>query len=228
MSHACTLHPALASVVSPNPIYRITLVYSLEGTMQIVHRNLLVLNGDLSYFRWRIDEYIRCLVLSIYHTLYDVRTIVYLLEDVNYNYNHPSYKRPGRALYCRFIEHTSKLDQSVASSYWSNLLQNVPISQYPPLKLYYQARVTYSVEHQIHLDTASMRDSRVTVATVMAAALALIISAYCYTDEVCFGLTPPGRDDLESEDIAGPNLSTVPVRIGIPQDYRMADFLETI
>ncbi|KAI4215656.1 MAG: hypothetical protein LQ349_009150 [Xanthoria aureola] len=171
------LHPALASVVSWNPIDRITLVYSLEGTMQVVHRNLLVLNGDLSYFRWRIDEYIRCLVLSIYHTLYDVWTIVYLLEDVNYNYNHPSYNRPGRALYRRFIEHTSKLDQSVASSYWSNLLQNVPISQYPPLKLYYQARVSYSVEYQIYLDTARMRDSRVTVATVMAAALALIISA---------------------------------------------------
>ena len=222
------LHSALASVVSRNPIYRTTLVHSLEGTMQIVHRTLPGLNGHLSYFRWRIDEQTQCLVLSIHHTLYDAWTIDYLLEDINYDYNHPSHNRPGRAPYRRFIEHTYKLDQSVASSYWSNLLRNVPISQYPPLKPYHEARATLSTEHQIHLDTASMRASRVTVATVMAAALALILSAYCYTDEVCFGMTLSGRDEPELENIAGPTLSTVPVRICIPQDHRMADFLETI
>lgn len=62
----------------------------------------------------------------------------------------------------------------------------------------------------------------------MAAALALLISAYCFTDEVCFRLTLSSRDNPDLEDIAGPTLSTVTVRIGIPEDHRMADLLETI
>ncbi|KAL8998121.1 MAG: hypothetical protein Q9169_002742 [Polycauliona sp. 2 TL-2023] len=219
------LHSALVGVVSQNPIYRTSLVPSIQGTMQIVHRNSPALTGGMNYFRWQIDHQNRWLVFDIHHAIYDAWTMEYLLEDITYNYTHPNHHRSGRAPYRRFIEYTVKLDQSLASSYWSKLLRNVPISEYPPLKPLHQARATHSIEHQIQLDTVSMRDARVTVATVMTAALALIISAYCDADEVCFGLSLSGRDDPEVVDIAGPTLSTVPVRIGIPGSHRMEDFL---
>ncbi|KAI4117411.1 MAG: hypothetical protein LQ345_002352 [Seirophora villosa] len=228
--HVPRLHRALASVVSRNPIYRTTLAHLVEGTMQIVHRSLPTSSEEnqegSSHFRWRIDQEQHCLVLSIHHALYDAWTIEYLLEDVNHNYNHPDHCRPGHTPYRRFIEYIAALDQDDARSYWGNLLRNAPISPFPLLKPHHQAQAIHSAEHQIHLDLASIRTAKVSIATVIAAATALLISAYCYTDDVCYGMTLSGRDDPDLQDVAGPTLSTVPVRLRIRRDREMAEYLD--
>ncbi|KAL8656289.1 MAG: hypothetical protein Q9226_002718 [Calogaya cf. arnoldii] len=226
------LERALATVVSRNPIYRTTLAHSVEGTMQIVHRTLPILQemeeDGRSQFRWRIDEKQHLLMLRVHHMIYDAWTIEHFLVDVNHNYNNPDRCRPGRTPYRRFIEYLASFDRDAASSYWGHKLRNVPISQFPMLSPHHQARATHSAEHGTHFDCARMKAARVSVATVLAAAMALTLSAYCYADDVCYGMTLSGRDDPNLEDIAGPTLSTVPMRISIRRDRRMAEFLNDV
>ena len=211
------LHRALAGVVSRNPIFRTTLAHSVEGTMQVVRRCSPDLQGKGEkqpiYFSWRIDQERHCLLLRVHHVIYDAWNIKHLLADVNDNYNYPDCPRHGRTPYRHFIEHLVSFDRDAAISYWGQSLRNVPVPQFPMLNPRHQARATHSEEHDIHLELASMKAARVSAATVMAAAMALTVSAYCFTDDVCYGMTLSGRDDPDLEEIAGPTLSTVPVRI---------------
>jgi amino acid adenylation domain-containing protein len=228
------LTQALAVVVSQNPICRTRLVYSSEGTMQVVHRNLSThetedLEGGNPFRYWiqqgkRQDE--MRLVLSIHHTLYDAWTMDRLLEDVNHNYAHPHSTRPGSQPYRHFIEYLSRLDPEEASKYWTKQLVDAPMTPFPLLpRPGYRARATESTERQTVVNLEDTKAAGISAATVVAAAVSLLLSAYCNMDDVCYGTTLSGRDTPDLQGIAGPTLSTVPMRIQIRHDQAVARLL---
>ncbi|KAI4127328.1 MAG: hypothetical protein LQ338_003251 [Usnochroma carphineum] len=225
-----SLDQALARVVSTNPIFRTTLVSSSQGILQLVHRSLNnTERGNQegpSNFHWWIDRHQNHLVLSISHALYDAFTMEHLLEDVTYIYNHPHGRIPARKPYRRFVEYLSRMDQEAARSYWGDQLRNAPLPRFPRLpQPHYEARATEHIQGEALLHHWNIRTMKLSAATVIAAATALILSAYCYADDVCYGMILSGRDDPELEDIAGPTLSAVPMRIGIHGEASLADIL---
>lgn len=225
---------ALEVVVSQNPIFRTRLVDSSEGIMQIVHRSLPTYemdgkNGENSFRYWiqqgeRQDK--TRLVLSIHHILYDAWTLNRLLEDVNHNYAHPYSTRQGARPYGYFIKYLSTLDSEEGAKYWANQLGGALFTPFPLLPHpSYRARTTESTEYQSILNLEDTKAVGISAATVVAVALGLLLSTYCAMDDICYGMTLSGRDEPGLEDIAGPTLSTVPMRIQVRRDQTVARLL---
>ena len=231
------LTQALEKVISQNPICRTIIAYSSEGAMQIVHRRLSTYETSrhegASLFNYSIQKDKRQdamrLVLSIHHTLYDAWTMDRLLEDVNHYYDDPDSILPGRKPYRRFIEYLLTLNQEETSRYWTEQLDDTPLTPFPPLpQSGYRARSVKFIERKVHLNLDQTKAARISAATVVAAAVALLLSAYCNLDDICYGTTLSGRDDPYLQDIVGPTLSTVPMRITISRDETICRFLERI
>jgi hypothetical protein len=74
------------------------------------------------------------------------------------------------------------------------------------------------------------RRQRVTVSTIVQAAWALLLGRYSGESDVVFGLTLAGRPpDVDGvERIAGPFINTLPVRVSLAGDCRLADLLQTL
>ncbi|KAL9602070.1 MAG: hypothetical protein Q9219_002066 [cf. Caloplaca sp. 3 TL-2023] len=53
-----------------------------------------------------------------------------------------------------------------------------------------------------------------------------VLSAYSNDDNICYGITLSGRDLPALEDVAGPTLSTVPIRVRTQREQRVPDFLQ--
>ena len=229
------LNQALEVVKSQNPICRTRLVYSSEGTMQVVRRSCFTQKSQdqeaEDLFRYWIQKDKRKdgmrLVLSIHHALYDAWTMSRLLEDVNHNYAHPDSTRPGLRSYRHFIEYLSTLNPEEASKYWTKQLQDAPLASFPLLPhIGYRARATEFIDHQAVMNLEYIKATGITAATVVATAVALIFSAYCNMDDICYGMTLSGRDEPNLQDIAGPTLSTVPMCIKIRRDQTVAGLLK--
>lgn len=228
------LTQAIAVVVSQNPIFRTRLVYSSEGTMQIVLRNGSMHEtkepeGGNTFCYWvhqgKCQDEMR-LVLSIHHTLYDAWTMKRLWEDVNHNYAYPKSTRPGAQPYRLFIEYLSRLDPEEASKYWNKQLVDTPLTPFPLLpRPGYRARATESAELEAIVNLEDTKAAGISAATVVAAAVSLLLSVYCNMDDVCYGTTLSGRDEPDLQGIAGPTLSTVPMRIHIHRDQTVARLL---
>ncbi|KAI4193809.1 MAG: hypothetical protein LQ350_008135 [Teloschistes chrysophthalmus] len=224
------LHQAVEWVVAQNPIWRTKLVHTSHGTMQAVQRpqsiNEIHDEGRSSFFRWWIVSVDNSLMLRAHHALYDAWTIKHLLEDVNYNYRHPKGMRPGRAPYRQFIERLSTVDQDAARTFWANQLREAFLCQYPSLPPCSRPpRATSCTNDTAHVDFQGFREMKISPATVVATAMALALSAHCYSDDVCYGITLSGRDQPELGNIAGPTLSTVPMRLRLCRDHSLHSLL---
>ncbi|KAL8640611.1 MAG: hypothetical protein Q9228_002487 [Teloschistes exilis] len=224
------LHQAFEWVVAQNPIWRTRLVHTSHGTMQAVQHprsiDEIANKGRSSYFRWWIEPVGNVLMLSAHHALYDAWTIHHLLEDVNYNYMHPNEMRPGRLPYRQFIEHLSTVDQDAARTFWASQLREAFLCQYPSLPPCSRPpRASSCTNDTVNVDFQGIREMKVSPATVVATSMALALSAYCYSDDICYGITLSGRDDAELGNIAGPTLSTVPMRLRLCRDHSLHSVL---
>ena len=230
------LNQTMERVISQNPICRTRIVFSSEGTMQVVYKTLhtpdasIREGANLFSYLIQLDENrnpVR-LLLSIHHMLYDAWTIDRLLEEINQCYHQPNLTRPASKPYKCFIEYLSTFNKDEASNYWTEQLADTPLTPYPLLDTERRALSTKYVQRKVNLNLEHSKRAGISPATIVAAALALLLSAYCNMEDICYGMTLSGRDDPELEDIAGPTISTVPMRIRIKQDEPVASFVEQI
>ncbi|KAL8947889.1 MAG: hypothetical protein Q9222_005874 [Ikaeria aurantiellina] len=246
------LSRALEVFISRNPIFRTRIVQSSEGTMQVViRRKPLQLAPELEtvsvsdelhhasfgegrpLFHYRtlhagVHEKPR-LILSIHHLLYDGWSLDKFLIDVTYNYSHPQAERSGRRPYSSFIQHLAMTDKNEAADYWMNALANMTVANFPqvPPSAYKPEARDHLVSAK-YLDPSQIRRGGVTVATVVVASWALLLSSYCNTSDVCFATVLSGRDDGFFEDIMGPTIATIPMRVVIEASDDVSRFLATI
>jgi non-ribosomal peptide synthetase component F len=80
--------------------------------------------------------------------------------------------------------------------------------------------------------TLNRKDIRmdITIPTLIRAAWAVVLAAYNGSDDVAFGETLSGRNiDVEGiMDMAGPTFTTIPVRVQLSRDMRVAEFLHNM
>ena len=231
------LDKAFEKILTQNPIYRTKIMSTSDGIMQVVYRPFSThptdSDGVYGHFRYEIQQ-AECqdeqrLLLSIHHTLYDAWTIDRLLEDLNHYYAHPTSTRSGPSPYKLFIDYLSTIDQEAARTYWLTQLDNAPLTPFPVLpSLGHRARATESFTCQGCANLDDTKAGGISAATIVTAAVALLLSAYCNVDEVCYGTTLSGREEPGLRDIAGPTLSTVPIRIEINRDETMHQLLRRV
>ncbi|KAJ0382654.1 hypothetical protein COL922a_012104 [Colletotrichum nupharicola] len=172
-------------------------------------------NGDVTF------------VWTIHHMLYDGWSLAMLCNRLNETYHGRSAK-PATD-YRKFISYTQQLESRHSSDYWQRELSECPQSTFPaaPRPGHQSfARAVVRDSLIIDVDTAS----GVTMSTVVRAAWALMISHVSKSDDVLFGATVSGRNaPLEDIDnIEGPTIATVPVRVSISKNFTVLEFLRQV
>jgi fusarinine C synthase len=166
-------------------------------------------------------------VLTMHHALYDGWSMPLVVDRINRAYTGQAMNR--RASFTNFIQYLQGMDTKGASGYWRSLLDGATGPQFPPLPFPgYQARADSLLEHYVTLPTRP--PSTTTAATVVRGAWALVASLYSASGDVVFGETLMGRNApiVGAEEIEGPMITTVPVRIQVSRQARVADFLQDI
>ncbi|GME63943.1 putative d-alanine-poly ligase subunit 1 protein [Neofusicoccum parvum] len=165
-------------------------------------------------------------VLTIHHALYDGWAMPLVVERVNRAYQGLGTARlaPFRA----FIHHLTTIDHEVSRGYWRETLDGAGRPQFPALPFPgYQTKADSLLERYVTLPKRAA--SNTTIATAIRGAWALVAAQYT-SDDVVFGETLTGRNAniVGVEDIEGPMITTVPLRVRIDPRARAADYLQAI
>lgn len=137
--------------------------------------------------------------------------------------------------YRRYVEWRAAQDQDAASKYWREALEGAT----PTELVGFKGTEPDSGVHEIResLDaglvtrlSAAARRERVTLAAALQGAWALLLSRYGGQDDIVFGTVLAGRPaELPGADsMVGLFLNTVPQRVRILQDMKLADWLRVL
>lgn len=166
-------------------------------------------------------------VLTIHHALYDGWSMPLVVDRVNRAYRGLTTQR---AEFKAFIKYLNSLNRGSSESYWGNYLQGASGLQFPVLPYSgYQAQAESLLEHYVPLNRMTSASST-SIATAIRGAWAIVASRYCGADDVVFGETLTGRNAPVAgiEQLEGPMITTVPVRIRVNKKERVADYLRNV
>jgi amino acid adenylation domain-containing protein len=168
------------------------------------------------------------IVLSIHHALYDGWSMPLIVERVNRAYRGESIGNP--APFKNFIKWLGDTDRSSSEKYWADQLQGATALQFPVLPWSgYQARADSLLEYYVQLPSTST-NSTISIATAIRGAWALVAAQYTSSEDIVFGETMTGRTAPVAavEEIEGPMITTVPVRVHIDGKTRASNYLQQI
>ena len=245
------LHGAMEAVIARNPILRTTLAHTSRGTVQLVRKYHSQMSGEsqwrlqpgnrdveeihmegkrlFGYYLYQNHEGKAYLQVNIHHVLYDEWVMNFLLDDLAYNYSHPGSERPGRPTYANFIHHLMNLDVEASTAFWRHNLENAGILDFPRVPSSgRQPETNATAESSALLSQRLSKHSAITPAAVAAAALGLLLSSYGDTEDVIFGVTLSGRDVAGLEELAGPTISTLPLRLQINRGQNTIEFVTDV
>jgi aryl carrier-like protein len=133
------------------------------------------------------------------------------------------------ASFKHFIKHLTHLDSSIAKDYWTERLHGVNKHQFPPLPQQgYTTQADSLLEHYVNVPTSA--HSKLTLATIIRGAWALVASLYMGHTDIVFGETLTGRSAPVHgiEQIEGPMITTIPVRVRLSRNQPISEFLQTV
>lgn len=166
-------------------------------------------------------------ILTIHHSLYDGWSMPLTVDRINRAYQGLPTTR--QAAFKDFIRFLSSVDQDACKAYWREQLQGATGPQFPALPFEgYQAQADSLLEVFVPLPRRPA--SNTTVATVIRGAWALISSRYAASSDAVFGETLTGRNAPVPgvDEIEGPMITTVPVRVQIDTNATVTDYLQGI
>ncbi|TPX19125.1 uncharacterized protein E0L32_011198 [Thyridium curvatum] len=167
------------------------------------------------------------LVLTMHHCLYDGWSMPLVVERINRAYQGLATARAAEFRdFIHFLETT--VDSKACEAYWKEQLRGATDPQFPALPWEgYQTQADSLLEVYVPMPKLS---SNTTVATIIRGAWALVASQYAGTNDVLFGETLTGRNAPIAgvEEIEGPMITTVPVRVQIDQNNTVSDYLQAI
>ncbi|KAI1801775.1 non-ribosomal peptide synthase [Daldinia bambusicola] len=165
-------------------------------------------------------------VLTMHHALYDGWSMPLVVERVNRAYVGLSTKRPAE--FKHFIRYLTNMDRKESESYWRERLDGAHNEQFPPLPYSsYQQQADSLLEHYVH---TSKPNTGITIATVIRGAWVLLVSTYTSCNDVVFGETLTGRNAPIAgvEQIEGPMIATIPVRVAVNPNMTAREYLQEI
>lgn len=165
-------------------------------------------------------------VLSMHHALYDGWAMPLIVERVNKAYTHETLSRPAE--FKHFIKYLAGMDRSGSEAFWRERLDGANGAQFPALPWSgYQTAADSLLEVYVPLEHAPANS---TTATVIRAAWALVVSQYINSGDVVFGETLTGRNApiIGGEEIEGPMITTVPVRVQVDYEAAVSEYLQDV
>ncbi|OQD72296.1 hypothetical protein PENPOL_c001G10609 [Penicillium polonicum] len=165
------------------------------------------------------------LVCTLHHAIYDGWTLKLLEERLHMAY-------AGQNLipdqFSTFLRFTQNLDKAPMAEFWKDYLAGAKKTCFPTLVLPgYVPKPQSSRRHEIKL--GNVGSMGVTASSLIQTAWAILLARLTEEEEVVVGTTLTGRTvDLEGiQDVAGPTITTVPVRVRLC-DYVAANIGDTV
>ncbi|KAI9372444.1 hypothetical protein BJX61DRAFT_507131, partial [Aspergillus egyptiacus] len=164
------------------------------------------------------------LVWTIHHSLYDAWTVPRILKQVERAY----YQEPLVPYLAMqpFIQYLSTVDEAVNREFWDDQLADSPSPSFPALpSASYDANAMESCS--CFLPNFSWPVGvDITPGIWVRAAWALLVGHIDNTDDIVFGATVSGRQMpvARIQDIIGPTIATVPVRVRLNWGTSIGDF----
>ncbi|EEP79831.1 predicted protein [Uncinocarpus reesii 1704] len=169
-------------------------------------------------------------VWIVHHALYDGWSIPTLLDRVAACYGNPNLSATAvEAPFAKFIEYLNSIDTKVSDDFWRARLDDPTSAPWPRLpRPQYQVNTSEKIARLIPIPP--LLDREITVASIIRAAWALVVSLYSYSDDVIFGEMLTGRDAPVPgiEDMIGPTFTSIPSRIRINRELTVAEYLKDV
>ncbi|MEM7294752.1 MAG: condensation domain-containing protein [Pseudomonadota bacterium] len=192
---------------------------------------LIKLSSDAYYFLW-----------THHHILMDGWSLSLLLQQLKRYHALLLQGQTPRVIESRrFFEYAEWLrwrDLSAAEAFWRGFLKGfdapadfkveTPVQQPSLIRHVIKETVLpFEVSQRLRRFAAS---HHVTLNTLVQGAWALLLHRYCQTDDIVYGVTHSGRSaDFDGiEEIVGPVINTLPLRIPIPDNPAVGVFLERL
>lgn len=166
-------------------------------------------------------------VWTVHHAIYDGWSTDLMIEHAKQAYKGTT--TPRTAEFKHFIQYLVDPAREASKDYWRIQLQDATGPQYPSLpSRMYIPEPNALVQRIVPVEQTAR--SSITTATLIRAAWALVASQYTMSDDVVFGETFSGRTlRLPGvEQIEGPMIATVPVRVRIDRSAPVQEFLQGI
>jgi amino acid adenylation domain-containing protein len=166
-------------------------------------------------------------IITMHHAVYDGWSMPLVFERVNRAFVGQDTCRP--ASFKHFIKHLTELDPTIAKDYWKQRLDGASPYQFPPLpQKGYITQADSLLEHYVNVPTSA--HSKLTLATIIRGAWALVSSLYMGHPDIIFGETLTGRSAPVHgiEQIEGPMITTIPVRVRLSLDRPISEFLQAV
>ncbi|MFI0487359.1 non-ribosomal peptide synthase/polyketide synthase [Actinomadura sp. 9N215] len=180
------------------------------------------------------------LVIAEHHVLLDGWSQPILLHELQAVHqafiDRRAPRLPSRRPYRDYIAWLSDQNSQDGAAFWANELDGftsptliAPENASAPGSGHAKHHWKLSQRHTARLDELA-RTHRLTLNTIVRGALALAISHQTASKDVCYGATVAGRPDTlpGSEKMLGLFINTVPVRVRIPPEQPVLDFLQSI
>src|SRR5205807_4320564 len=185
------------------------------------------------------------LLWSFHHAILDGWSVSLLLQEFFARYQALTQGReghlPARRPYRDYIAWLQQQDQQAAQAFWRQQLLGLTAPTPLPLKAapasmqkdreptYKQETLLLSKEVSAQLATIA-RQLHITVNSLVQASWAYVLSRYSGQDEVLFGMVVAGRQAelVGVEALVGLCINTVPVRLCIPREGTLGDWLRQL
>lgn len=247
------LQKAWEATVAANPILRTRIIPTeAHGSMQVVAnvdlewtRETLDLKTFLSLDRPAMgygarlchqtlvfDGQATFLVFTLHHSIYDGFTWELILSDLKEAYEDGSVTT-SRTPFTSFVKHIESIrTDPAAEEFWKANLAGAVAANFP-ISMPADNQQIFAGNSTLHFDTEvelSWYSGSITLATLLRAAWAFLISHYTNSDDVSFGETLSGRTAPVGgiETVTGPTIVTVPTRIRIKDDMTVYEYLNNV
>jgi amino acid adenylation domain-containing protein len=171
---------------------------------------------DKIYFVW-----------TVHHAIYDGWSTDLIIEHAKNAYNGGAAPRPAE--FRHFIRYLTDPARESSKDYWRVQLQGATGPQFPslPSRMYIPEPNALA---ERFVSVQPLTRTSITTATLIRAAWALVAAQYTMSDDVVFGETFAGRTlpIPGVEQIEGPMIATVPVRIRIDRSAPIQEYLRAI
>lgn len=172
----------------------------------------------------------RYFVRTMHHAIYDAFTLslitrqalqIYLQESFEHNVGFNS-----------FIQYIQSQSPEKSQAYWHSQLIGAKASSVfpvPPMPSYQLSQCSKSqIDH--YVNGLPRLQTEITTSSIIRAAWAILAARIMDSDDVVFGATLTGRNASTPmvERIAGPTITTVPVRLKVHDSQQLSHFLEDV
>lgn len=222
-------------------------VYSAGSLAEDDTSNSMGLGTRLAHYTIITDEKSRqsWLIWTVHHALYDGYSVPLIIDLVGRAYHglDPGLVRPQPLQL--LVRHIKTLDSGSVKSWWVSYLSNIsavhfpqPSEQKSPLgrEGAAQEETAGSLERVVKIPPKVNKisaEGNFASSTLIHTAWALVMSKMTGSNDVVFGAMLPGRhhggdDGLELDNVIGPTLALVPIRIIVNPNQDVRLLLETV